>query len=137
MEWLYSGTQASKFLQICKFDKNGSMTLQQRLCNPMDQSFSERFPLHRIKKEKFELNATSADNPQFDATQDFTSPMENFIRFLDVLYRFIRPYAAVGTVSFLTTNLLISDFFYYLFRQQFSNILHICSKYADVTRLIW
>ncbi|GJW20782.1 homogentisate phytyltransferase 1, chloroplastic-like protein [Tanacetum coccineum] len=68
-----------------------------------------------MDEEKFKLNATSADNPQFDATDDLIKPTGSVINFLEVLYRFIRPYAAVGTVlsvasmSLLTVEKL-SDF---------------------------
>lgn len=53
-----------------------------------------------MKKQKFELNVTSTNNPEFEATQDLINPVEKAIRFVDVLYRFIRPYAAVGTVKY-------------------------------------
>ncbi|KAI3827634.1 hypothetical protein L1987_01714 [Smallanthus sonchifolius] len=108
-----TGTQASKFLRISNSNANESLTFHRRHHNnSTNQSFYERFTPHQMKKDKFELNATSTNN---DATHDLINPMENAIRFLDVLYRFIRPYAAVGTVlSVLSMSLLtvqkLSDF---------------------------
>ncbi|KAK1418379.1 hypothetical protein QVD17_27522 [Tagetes erecta] len=113
---LASGSQASKFLRISNADTNKSLTFQRRNCNNGTvQSFYERFTPHQMKKQKFELNVTSTNNPEFEATHDLTNPVEKAIRFIDVLYRFIRPYAAVGTVlSVLAMSLLtvqkLSDF---------------------------
>ncbi|KAL9998419.1 putative homogentisate phytyltransferase [Helianthus debilis subsp. tardiflorus] len=111
-----TGTQASKFPRMSNFDTNESLTFQRRKSNNhTDQSFYERFTPLQTKKQKFELNAASANNHQFDATHDLLNPMEKTMRFVDALYRFIRPYAAVGTVlsvgamSLLTVQKL-SDF---------------------------
>ncbi|MFS7967063.1 hypothetical protein Hanom_Chr09g00781321 [Helianthus anomalus] len=92
------GAQASKILRISNSDMKES--LQGRHCtNHTDKKFYNRLTPHQMKKEKFELNAASTDNPQFDATHDLINPLENVIRFVDVLYRFIRPYVAIGTVN--------------------------------------
>ncbi|XP_076887379.1 homogentisate phytyltransferase 1, chloroplastic-like [Bidens hawaiensis] len=110
------GSQPSKFLRISNADMNESLTFQRRNTNNhTDKTFYERFTPHLMKNEKFKLNATSSNNHQFDATHDLTNPMEKAIRFVDVLYRFIRPYAAIGTVlSVLAMSLLnvqkLSDF---------------------------
>jgi len=113
---LATGTQASMFLRISNSDTNESLTFQRKNSNNhVDQSFYERFTPLQMKKQKFELNATSTNNPQYDAAQDLINPIEKAIRFVDALYRFIRPYAAVGTVlsvgamSLLTVQKL-SDF---------------------------
>ncbi|KAJ0541274.1 putative homogentisate phytyltransferase [Helianthus annuus] len=111
---LATGAQASKILRISNSDMKES--LQGRHCtNHTDKKFYNRLTPHQMKKEKFELNAASTDNPQFDATHDLINPLENAIRFVDVLYRFIRPYVAIGTVfSVLSMSLLtiqkMSDF---------------------------
>ncbi|GJT63292.1 homogentisate phytyltransferase 1, chloroplastic-like protein [Tanacetum coccineum] len=111
---VYVGAQATKFLQLCRYDKNGSMTFQERRSNThINQNFLE--PLiheHRINDKMFKLNAASSDNPQSDAIYDLIKPKNPVISFLDILYRFIRPYAAVGmvlkivSISFLTVEKL-------------------------------
>ncbi|KAD6454534.1 hypothetical protein E3N88_09240 [Mikania micrantha] len=111
-----TGAQSSSFIRISNYDMNKSTTFQRRSCNNTDQSFYERFTPHQMMKHKFKLNVTSThNNPQFDAAEDMINPIQNAIRFIDVLYRFIRPYAAVGTVlSVLSMSLLtvqkLSDF---------------------------
>ncbi|KAK9049257.1 hypothetical protein SSX86_031776 [Deinandra increscens subsp. villosa] len=114
---LATGSHPSKFRRISNFDMNESLKFHPRHCNNhTDQSLYKRLTPPQAKKEKFQLNVTSTNNnPQFDATQDLINPMESAIRFWDVLYRFIRPYAAVGTVlSVLSMSLLtvqkLSDF---------------------------
>ncbi|KAI7753955.1 hypothetical protein M8C21_029087, partial [Ambrosia artemisiifolia] len=93
---LTTGARASKFRRISNFDMNESLTFQRSHCNNhTDQKFYERFTPEK-KKNKFGLNATSTNNPQFDATHDLINPLGNVFRFVEVLYRFIRPYAAVG-----------------------------------------
>ncbi|KAL8209434.1 hypothetical protein R6Q57_006166 [Mikania cordata] len=116
MNLTYVGTQSSSFIRISNYGMNGSTTFQRRSCNNTDQSFYERFTPHQMTKHKFKLNVTSTNNnPQFDAAEDMINPIQNAIRFIEVLYRFIRPYAAVGTVlSVLSMSLLtvqkLSDF---------------------------
>nr|GEV55437.1 homogentisate phytyltransferase 1, chloroplastic-like [Tanacetum cinerariifolium] len=113
---LSTGAHASNFLQISKVEKNVSLQFQRRgYKNHFGQSLHEPFTLQQLDEEKFKLNAASTNNPQFDATHDLIKPTESVISFLEVLYRFIRPYAAVGTVlsvasmSLLTVEKL-SDF---------------------------
>ncbi|PWA37879.1 MORN motif-containing protein [Artemisia annua] len=78
------GAQATKFLQLCRFDKNCSMTFQQQRCNnDINKHFHEPLTYeHRINKKKFKLNATSSDNPQSDATYDLIKPQKVCYRFL-------------------------------------------------------
>ncbi|XP_071737123.1 homogentisate phytyltransferase 1, chloroplastic-like [Rutidosis leptorrhynchoides] len=111
-----TGSKAAKFLHISNSTKNSSLRLQQRHSNKnMKHIFFEPLALDKMNKDKFKLNASSTNNPQFDATHDLNNPIESVINFVDVLYRFIRPYAAIGTVlsvaamSLLTLNGL-SDF---------------------------
>ncbi|GJR26561.1 homogentisate phytyltransferase 1, chloroplastic-like protein [Tanacetum coccineum] len=87
--------------------------LAKRSNTHINQNFLE--PLiheHRINDKMFKLNAASSDNPQSDAIYDLIKPKKPVISFLDILYRFIRPYAAVGmvlkivSISFLTVEKL-------------------------------
>lgn len=82
--------------------------LQRRFNNHMDQSFYEHVIKHQTNEVKFEVNATSKRNPEFDATHNLMNHMETVIRFLYILYKFIRPYAAVGTVRVLTLIILVN-----------------------------
>nr|XP_043627291.1 homogentisate phytyltransferase 1, chloroplastic-like [Erigeron canadensis] len=108
---LPKGGQSLKFPQVSKFNNNGSMTLQQRNRTILNEPFT----LHENNTMKFKLNVSSTSNFEFDATRDLSSPVESAIKFVNALYRFIRPYAAVGTVlsvaamSLLTVQKL-SDF---------------------------
>ncbi|PWA42615.1 ubiA prenyltransferase family [Artemisia annua] len=78
------GAQATKFLQLCRFDKNCSMTFQQQRCNnDINKHFHEPLTYeHGINKKKFKLNAISSDNPQSDATYDLIKPQKVCYRFL-------------------------------------------------------
>ncbi|PWA64261.1 phosphatidylinositol-4-phosphate 5-kinase [Artemisia annua] len=81
---IFRGAQATKFLQLCRFDKNCSMTFQQQRCNnDINKHFHEPLTYeHGINKKKFKLNATSSDNPQSDATYNLIKPQKVCYRFL-------------------------------------------------------
>nr|BBG56302.1 phenylpropane-specific prenyltransferase [synthetic construct] len=76
--------------------------------NHFGQSLHEPLSLQKMDEEKFKLNAASTNNPQFDATHDLVKPTESVISFLEVLFRFIRPYAAVGTVLCIASMSLLT-----------------------------
>lgn len=94
--------------QACIFDKNRYMTFQQRHVNyhMAAESFYKRSMLHGRPEKKFELDATSTNDPGSDAAH--MNPMQITVNFLDVLYRFIRPYAALGTALNVASMALLA-----------------------------
>nr|XP_043637640.1 homogentisate phytyltransferase 1, chloroplastic-like [Erigeron canadensis] len=102
--WLPNGGQSSSnFLQISKFDNNSYMALQH------SRILNEPFTLCQNTLQKFKFNVSSTSNSEFNATEDYLlSPMESAIKFVNILYRFIRPYAAIGTVLCVTAMSLLT-----------------------------
>ncbi|CAH1434557.1 unnamed protein product [Lactuca virosa] len=95
--------------QACIFNKNRYMTFQQRHVNyHMAESFYKRSMLHGRPEKKFELDATSTNDSGSDAAHNTMNPMQTTVNFLDVLYRFIRPYAALGTALNVASMALLA-----------------------------